>query len=141
MARKIPEWIGKNDDAVIPNKVKDRVCERQGNRCAISNVPFGPKCKPQFDHKTPLWLGGEHRESNLQAISEDEHKKKTAAEAKIRAKVDAQRMKHLGIKGPKGSIKSAGFPKSDKQPRIDKSALPPLPKARLFTSADAERHP
>ena len=135
--RKVPEWVGKTDDSKIPDRAKDRIVERQGGLCAISGVKFGPGIKPQFDHKTPLWLGGKHCESNLQAITEDEHKKKTAAEAKVRAKVNSQRRKHVGIAQPKGSIPSRGFPKHEKPGRIDKSALPTLPLSRLMQSGIA----
>lgn len=124
MSRTVTEWIGKNDDACIPNSVKDRVVQRQGGVCALSGVRFGPGVKPQFDHRNPLWLGGKHRESNLQAITGDEHKKKTAIEATIRAKINSQRKKHIGIIQPKGSIKSAGFMKREKQPKRLTKQLP-----------------
>ena len=52
----------------------------------------------EFDHITPLWLGGENRESNLQAVIGEAHKRKTAVEAGIRSKVKANTKKHLGIK-------------------------------------------
>ena len=136
--RTVTEWVGKTDDSKIPDRAKDRIVERQGGLCAISGVKFGPGIKPQFDHKTPLWLGGKHCESNLQAITEDEHKKKTAAEAAIRSKVNSQRKKHIGIVEPKGTIKSAGFSKPDKQPkRFTKSGQPPR---QLYVSA-AETRP
>ena len=101
---------------------------RQGYVCALTGLPFDDKHKPRFDHKVPLWLGGANRESNLQALREEEaHKPKTKAEAKVRAKVHAVIDKRFGLDQPKQTIKSAGFPKSPKSPRIDKSALPPLP--------------
>lgn len=124
MSRTVTEWVGKNDDAKIPNSVKDRIVERQGGVCAISGVRFAPGVKPQFDHKTPLWLGGKHVESNLQAITVDEHQKKTKTEATVRAKINSQRRKHTGIVEPKGNIKSAGFVKQERQPKRLKKELP-----------------
>src|SRR5262249_33539575 len=69
--------------------------------CALSGDPFGPKVKPEFDHITPLWLGGENRESNLQAIKGEAHKRKTKTEAAVRAKVYAAKDRHLGLKSKK----------------------------------------
>lgn len=141
MARTVKEWVGRNDDVAIPDSVKRRIVNRQDGCCALSGKPFGPGNKPEFDHKVALWLGGEHRESNLHAICKEEHKAKTKAEATVRAKVNSQYDKHIGIKGPKGTIKGQGFPKSGKSPRIDKSALHPLPLSRLMQSGIARTRP
>lgn len=128
MARKLEEWIGATDDTRPSKACQRRILERQGYVCALTGLPFDDKHKPRFDHKVPLWLGGANRESNLQALREEEaHKPKTKAEAKVRAKVHAVIDKRFGLDQPKQTIKSAGFPKSPKSPRIDKSALPPLP--------------
>ena len=136
--RKVKEWIGKTDDAKIPDSVKDRVVDAQGGVCALSGVKFVPGNRPQFDHKTPLWLGGKHCESNLQAITKDEHQKKTSAEATVRAKVNEQRKKHLGIVQPKGTIKSKGFPKPDKAPKQSTKKVPEW-KRRFYVSAEQVR--
>ncbi|MCL7999425.1 hypothetical protein M8994_14335 [Brucella sp. 21LCYQ03] len=85
---------------------------------------FGPGVKPQFDHINHLWLGGQHRESNLQDITDDEHKKKAAFEATIGAKFNSQREKHIEIIQAKGSIKSAGFVNREKQPKRFTNLLP-----------------
>ncbi|MGN8022311.1 HNH endonuclease [Phyllobacterium sp. 22229] len=124
MARTVSEWVARNDDAKIPNGVKQRIVDRQGGCCALSGKVFGPGNKPEFDHKVALWLGGEHREGNLHAICKEEHKAKTAAEATVRAKVNSNRQKHLGITVPKGTIKSPGFLKAAK---ADHSLTKPLP--------------
>lgn len=100
MSRTVPEWIGKTDDSMPPDRVKDRIRERQRNRCALTDVPLVPGVKVQYDHIVPLWLGGENRESNLQAVTEAAHKNKTRAEATVRAKCNRTRKKHLGIKKP-----------------------------------------
>ncbi|WP_182520177.1 hypothetical protein [Ochrobactrum sp. RH2CCR150] len=49
--------------------------------------------------------------------------------------------KAKGIVRPKGTIKSAGFPKYEKPGRIDKSALPTLPLSRLMQSGIARTRP
>lgn len=123
MARSVKEWVGKNDDSQPSEKCKLRILERQGRKCALTGKKFTPKDKPDFDHITPLWLGGKNREGNLQAILRDPHKRKTAAEATVRAKVTANTAKHLLVR-PASKIKSAPFPKSAK-PKHDRVSLPP----------------
>jgi 5-methylcytosine-specific restriction protein A len=117
VARTVSEWRGKNDDAMPPQGCKRRILAKQDGKCALTDKPFTPKEKPQFDHIVPLWLGGENRETNLQAIHGEPHKRKTKAEATVRAKVNANTSKHLGLIEPKQTIKSAGFRKTAKQPK------------------------
>lgn len=96
--RSLPEWIGKTDDTPPSTACKRRILSRQDNCCALTGRPFTAKEKPEFDHKVALWLGGKNSESNLHAIHKTEHKDKTAAEAKVRAKVNGQHDAHFGIK-------------------------------------------
>lgn len=140
MVRTVKEWSGKTDDAKIPNGVKQRIVDRQGGCCALSGSVFGPGNKPEFDHKVALWLGGEHREGNLHAICKEEHKAKTAAEATVRAKVNSNRQKHLGITIPKGMIKSPGFVKPAKAEKSLSKPLPPRVRD-VFGRPISERQP
>ena len=103
MVRTVDEWIGRTDDSMPPPRVKDRIRERQGNLCALTGIELRPGVKVEYDHIVPLWLGGANTESNLQAVSSDAHKRKTAAEAKVRAKCNRTRKAHLGIKSKKKS--------------------------------------
>lgn len=96
--RSVKEWEAKHDDQSIPSSVRRRVYERQNGVCALSGRPFMPGDRIEYDHKKPLWLGGEHRESNLQAVLSEPHKDKTRAEADVRKKVWRVRDKHLGLK-------------------------------------------
>lgn len=133
--RSIPEWIGKTDDTAPPASVKARIVERQGGVCALSGLPFDAKNKPQFDHRIPLWLGGENRESNLQAIRLDPHKAKTAAEAKVRAKVNSNRNSHLNIRVAK-SRPIPSPPKTISERTAKNQArdrMPPPPRRNVFT--------
>ncbi|SFG87723.1 HNH endonuclease [Ensifer sp. OV372] len=107
--RAVPEWIGKTDDTPPPSRVKDRIRARQGNICALSGLPLGSDDVVQYDHIVPLWLGGRNSESNLQAVTSESHKRKTAAEAKVRAKCNRTRKKHLGIAKPKSSLSHPRF--------------------------------
>lgn len=134
MARKVTEWIGKNDDAAIPTSVKRRILDRQDKCCALTGQPFTSTNKPEFDHKVPLWLTGEHRESNLHAICKAEHKAKTKAEASFRAKTNRQQDKHFGLKEPKAPIPGRGFTKPEKaQKPSSKNKLPPR---QMFTRTE-----
>lgn len=92
-------WVGKHPDAAVPALVKARICLRQSGLCAITKVRLRPG-HIEFDHKTPLSMGGAHDEANLQAITDEAHKVKTRAEAAPRAKADRIRAKHLGLKTP-----------------------------------------
>lgn len=107
--RSVSEWIGKTDDTPPPPRVKDRIRDRQGNICALSGLPLGSDDVVQYDHIVPLWLGGRNSESNLQAVTSESHKRKTAAEAKVRAKCNRTRKKHLGIDKPKSSLSHPRF--------------------------------
>lgn len=119
MARTVSEWIGKTDDTRPSKACQRRILERQDFVCALTGLPFDDKNKPRFDHKVPLWLGGANRESNLQALREDgAHKPKTAAEAKVRAKVHAVIDKRFDLGRPKQKIPSP--PKAPKPaPKLD----------------------
>lgn len=135
MPRTVSEWIGKNDDAKPTEACKRRILAQQDHRCKLSGKPFTAQEKPQFDHITPLWMGGENREKNLQAIHGEPHKRKTKAEAAVRAKVNANTSKHLGLVAPSKPIQSAPFRKSKhaaKREARAKDALPPLPRKSLF---------
>lgn len=89
--RSTTEWVGKHDDANPPTSCKLRILDRQDGRCNTCGVRFDVKTKAQFDHITPLWLSGENRETNLQAICPPCHGKKTATEATVRGKVNRLR--------------------------------------------------
>lgn len=65
------------------------------------------------------------------------HKEKTRQDVAVISEAKRREEKHLGMKRPKGTIKSAGFPKYEKPGRIDKSALPPLPPSRLMQAGIA----
>ena len=96
--RSRPEWIGKTDNSPVPPRVKLRIIERQDNKCALTGRIFRPGDKIEFDHKTALFLHGEHRENNLQAVLAEAHQNKTRAQAHIKAKIMRVCKKHLGLK-------------------------------------------
>lgn len=108
MSRKVEEWIGRTDDSMPPDACKRRILDRQGWRCALTGVEFRDGVKAEFDHITALWLGGENREGNLQAITKAAHAAKTATEATVRAKVNRNQIKRVAGK-KKSSLTNPKF--------------------------------
>lgn len=123
MARSVPEWIGKTDDAKVPPRVRLRIFEREGGICHLSKRKIQPGEKWELDHIVALINGGEHRESNLAPALVQPHREKTRQDVAAKAKSARVRSKHLGIrKAP--TMRSAGFAKAPPQ----RSASRPLTK-------------
>lgn len=103
MARSVKEWIGKTDDTPVPTRVKLRILKRQGDTCAGDDcsVVFSARTKPEFDHRPALANGGENRESKIFALCHPCHAKLFPGDMAERAKTDAIKAKHLGLKAPK----------------------------------------
>lgn len=104
--RNLKEWVGRSDNSMPPQKVFDRLWEKQGGKDAITGQPFQSGDKVVRDHILPLADGGENRESNLQLITEQTHRRKTAQEALARAEYRTRRASHRGYeRGPQpGSL-------------------------------------
>lgn len=96
--RSTPEWIGRDDDQRIPDYVKDRVANKAKLCCRICKRQVIGKLRAEFDHETPLILGGKNRESNIQLLCHECHRTKTKLDVKLKAKVSRVRKKHLGIR-------------------------------------------
>lgn len=101
MARSRPEWIGKSDDTRPPPRIRQRIYDRDNGTCHICKLPIKPGETWHADHVIALIEGGENRESNLQAVSDEAHAGKTKAEARVRAKINRQRLKNAGVKSKK----------------------------------------
>lgn len=109
-SRSLPEWVAAHPDQPIPKRVKLRVWERCGGRCALTGRKLRPGDAYDFDHVIALVNGGEHKESNLQVVSRDAHKAKTREDVGVKAKTARMRAKHLGIwPAPKRKLQSRGF--------------------------------
>ena len=91
--REIPEWIGKTDDTPIPDRVKRRICQRQGFACVDCGRPFSLRCKAEMDHRPPLWADGENRESKIVAACSVCHSAVTQVDATTRAKRNHRQIK------------------------------------------------
>lgn len=107
MVRSLNEWVGSSDDAAIPKRVRIRVFEKYHGVCQLTGKTLFPG-EWDLDHIKALIEGGEHRESNLHPVWRPAHRVKTAAEAKVRKKVNDIKKKFQLPKQP-GKIKSRGF--------------------------------
>lgn len=97
MTRTVEEWIGRTDDSKVPPRVRVRIFEREGGICHITGRKIAPGEAWDLDHRVPLILGGEHRESNLFPALREPHRKKTAAEMAVKSKIAQVKKKHLGL--------------------------------------------
>ena len=112
MARTTDEWIGKTDDQKVPDRVRQRVFDRENGICHITGKKINPvRDEWDLDHKLALILGGEHRETNLFPALRLHHRRKTAVEVAVKAKIARVRQKHLGIKKPKSGLSNQRFKK------------------------------
>lgn len=103
MSRTVKEWIGKTDDEAIPVRVKLRVFERYGGRCAGEcKLVIRGKLRPAYDHIKALTNGGENREGNLQLLCVPCHKDKTGGDVGEKSLNNRVRAKHLGVAKKKG---------------------------------------
>lgn len=98
--RSTPEWIGSSPDAAIPPRVRIRVFERHEGRCHLTGRKIMPGDAWDLDHIQALINGGEHREANLAPALRDAHRRKTAEDVKLKAKIARTRARHLGIRQP-----------------------------------------
>lgn len=100
MTRSTPEWVATHDDQAIPPRVRLRLFERAGGRCAHCGRKIGPADKWQADHVIALANGGRHAESNLQPLCPFCHASKTAEDVAFKKKSARIRARHLGIRPP-----------------------------------------
>lgn len=137
--RSVEEWVGRTPDSRPPPRVLLRIFDRAHGKCHISGKKIEPGDKWEAEHVKRLEDGGENRENNLAPALVKFHKQKSKEERERAAKADAAKKRHLGVKGaPKRKIQSAGFAPVEKGPkagtgRVDKSAIPPLPRINIFT--------
>ena len=95
--RGIPQWRGATPDTAIPPRVKRRVFDWAGGRCALCTRALTIRDGKCIDHIVALCNGGENSEGNLQLLCEPCHRTKSAVDVAEKAKVYALNMKHLGF--------------------------------------------
>ncbi len=78
------------------------------------------------EHLVCLGLGSKDEDANCAPAHEDCRRAKDKLDVKAIAKAKRVKQRHLNIKAaPKNPIRSAGFPKSEKQPKTLTKPLPP----------------
>lgn len=110
--RSVEEWIGKTDDAKVPDRVRLRVFDRHLGICHISGRKIRAGETWELEHVVALCNGGEHRESNLAPALTDPHKEKTKLDRKEKSINQRKRKKYLGIKTvkrPMPGSRASGF--------------------------------
>jgi 5-methylcytosine-specific restriction protein A len=115
VSRKLPEWIGKTENAAIPPRVRVRVFERHHGICHISGRRIRAGEVWDLDHIVALANGGAHRESNLAPALRGKHREKTAADLAEKSRVARKRAKFLGVAPKRQKIQSRGFDKAPPQ--------------------------
>lgn len=131
------EFTRKTKQAALTRS--DHKCEASGPRYGLEE---GQRCNcslslgVQFDHDVPDQLGGDNSLDNCRAICVQCHKIKTRGDVQQIRKSDRQRDKASGVIRPAAKIKSAGFPKRNKDTAAVKRALPPR---ALFAPSDQNR--
>ena len=109
MSRAVKEWIANHDDQAIPPRVKLRVFERTNGHCAKCTRQLVPG-KWDCDHVVALVNGGQHRETNLEALCASPcHSDKTKADTAIKSENYRVRSKSVGVKRRKRTIPGRRF--------------------------------
>ena len=93
MARSCKEWVGKDDDAAIPPRVKLRVKSRANDCC--QNCGIRVRYGGEVDHAIALILGGQNAEGNLRFLCANCHAAKTKADVAAKSRA-AKKQKRLG---------------------------------------------
>src|SRR5262249_30164849 len=86
VSRSTEEWIGDNDDAAIPARVRVRIFARHNGICHLSGRRIRPGESWDLDHVVALCNGGSNRESNLAPVLRDKHRQKTASDVAEKAR-------------------------------------------------------
>jgi 5-methylcytosine-specific restriction protein A len=98
LSRDVPEWIGKDDNATIPPRVKLRVKHKANGLCEICKVKAE---RGEVDHITPLIFSTAteplNRERNLQWLCINHHKAKTKSDVALKSLVAKRQIKVAGI--------------------------------------------
>jgi 5-methylcytosine-specific restriction protein A len=96
--RSVPEWIGKNDDTAAPDRVKDRVRERDKWVCQGCKRQLREGDKGEVDHAIAICNGGPNREQNLWLLCDWCHDEKTKLDVAAKSKSYRIRRRRAGIK-------------------------------------------
>jgi len=103
MARKVSQWAGKDDNSPVPARVRLRVFIKFNGRCQICTRKIEPGERWVCDHKQAIINEGANNEDNLWPICDwCDKKTKTPADVAEKSITYRKRLKHHGLKKPKG---------------------------------------
>lgn len=122
--RAVKEWVGKDDDAVPPPRVRLRVFDRYEGRCGQCwrNINAGEKWT--LEHMVAIINGGENRERNLGVTCAWCLRVKNATDVAEKSAVAKSRKKHLGIRStsrPMDGSKNSPWYKPFRGPAVRRS--------------------
>jgi 5-methylcytosine-specific restriction endonuclease McrA len=102
MSRSVPEWIGKNSDSRIPNRIRLRIFDKFNGVCQCGCTrKIMPGEAWDADHIVALINGGEHREFNLRPLLREHHRTKTRADVREKSRTYKRRASHVGLRKSK----------------------------------------
>jgi 5-methylcytosine-specific restriction protein A len=99
----------------------------KGICCLCSQVIDGAREPWIVEHLVCLGLGAKDEDDNCAPAHETCRRDKDKLDVKAIAKAKRVKQRHLNIKASKATIKSAGFPKREKDRPKPKKVLPPAP--------------
>lgn len=96
--RSVEEWIGKDDDAPIPPRVRSRTFEAKKGRCHKCGRKIKAADKWTCEHVIAIENGGANRESNLDLTCSWCLPDKNAADAAIKKRLTKIMYRDRGIR-------------------------------------------
>lgn len=102
MPRSVPEWIGKTDDTPVPDRVRDRVFDREKGKCHACRRIISRRERWTCEHLKAIINGGENREKNLGLTCSICLPPKNAADVAEKSLVARKRKKDRSIRTRKG---------------------------------------
>jgi len=118
-------------------KTKAKAFERCGGNCEGCDAKLKTG-EVEYDHIREASNGGDNSLSNCQCLCKPCHKAKTKSGTQTMRRMERARdRQNNALKRTSKPLQSAGFPKNTKAPKIDKSAIPSLPRRSMFAQKDA----
>lgn len=103
-----------------------RIFEAHGGKCCLCDNKIDGVREPwTIEHLIALGLGGADEDRNCAPAHEACRRDKDKLDVRAIAKAKRVKQRHLGIKAPKQTIKSAPFPKRERERKTLTKAMPP----------------
>jgi 5-methylcytosine-specific restriction protein A len=106
------------------NKERARLFALKGGICSLCNGTIQTGEAWDIEHRIPFEISRDDSDDNLDLAHNKCHKAKTKNDVKDIAKAKRREERQKGIRRPKGKLKSAPFPKPEKE-RKSWDTLPP----------------